>query len=280
MRCPPKRIKPTEGATGVAVDGSDNIVLVAASALPVNFGDGPIGGAGYLDYAYVAKFSKSGAYQWGQTLGGFAARVAVDSGGNVIAAARFYSAGGYYRFRVRRYDPSGSQLWNLEYGLTGAVPSWSHAVASGAGNTVYVAGGNYGGSYDAFVFALAPDGSAQWSKAFGQPGDQLPTHLAVDAGGNVLVTGRFQGTVDFGNGCPVTSAGGDDLFVAKYGPSGTALWARRFGAAGNEAGSGIAVEPNGKALAVGTFDGTFPLDGLPPLVSKGGADAFLVTLSP
>jgi hypothetical protein len=42
-------------------------------------------------------------------------------------------------------------------------------------------------------------------------------HVAADASGNVLVTGRFERTVDFGGG-PLTSTGGDDVFLLKLHP--------------------------------------------------------------
>jgi hypothetical protein len=41
--------------------------------------------------------------------------------------------------------------------------------------------------------------------------------IAVDATGNSVVTGRFFQTVDFG-GDAMTSAGGADIFLVKYGP--------------------------------------------------------------
>jgi hypothetical protein len=52
--------------------------------------------------------------------------------------------------------------------------------------------------------------------------------VAVDGAGNVLLTGDFDGTVDFGGG-PLTSAGSDDIFVAKLDAQGNHLWSKRFG---------------------------------------------------
>ncbi len=48
-----------------------------------------------------------------------------------------------------------------------------------------------------------------WSQSFGGTQDEIGYAIAVDGADNVLVTGQFQGTVDFGGG-PLTSAGGAD----------------------------------------------------------------------
>jgi hypothetical protein len=62
-----------------------------------------------------------------------------------------------------------------------------------------------------------------WSKSFGNAGFDVATATAIDSAGNVVVTGYFQGTVDFGGG-PLTTAGEDDIFVAKLDSSGNHLW--------------------------------------------------------
>ncbi|MGK3994171.1 hypothetical protein [Sorangium sp. So ce1024] len=55
-----------------------------------------------------------------------------------------------------------------------------------------------------------------------------PLGLAVDARGNILVAGYFEGTVDFGGG-PLVSSGNLDAFVLKLDALGNHLWSRRFG---------------------------------------------------
>jgi hypothetical protein len=72
-------------------------------------------------------------------------------------------------------------------------------------------------------------------------GDSFTQATAVDANGNVFVTGFFSGTLTFGT-TVLTSAGQEDIFVAKYVPStGTWAWAQRGGGTGSDFGSGIAV---------------------------------------
>jgi hypothetical protein len=54
-----------------------------------------------------------------------------------------------------------------------------------------------------------------WSQRFGDASDQLARGVAVNGSGNIVVTGAFTGTVDFGGGT-LESAGYFDIFVAKF----------------------------------------------------------------
>jgi hypothetical protein len=68
---------------------------------------------------------------------------------------------------------------------------------------------------------------------------------ALNATGQVFVTGHFTGSVTFGS-TTLTSAGGNDLFVAKWVPgngtgTGSWAWAQRGGGTGDDEGLGIAV---------------------------------------
>lgn len=72
-------------------------------------------------------------------------------------------------------------------------------------------------------------------------GDSFTQATAVDASGNVFVVGSFSGTLTFGT-TVLTSAGVDDIFVAKYVPgTGTWAWAQRGGGTGSDFGTGIAL---------------------------------------
>ena len=57
-----------------------------------------------------------------------------------------------------------------------------------------------------------------WSQRFGDTNDQYGYSGAFDPSGNVAMTGYFDGTVDFGGGT-LTSAGSDDIFLVKFGPT-------------------------------------------------------------
>ena len=76
---------------------------------------------------------------------------------------------------------------------------------------------------------------------------------------------------------PLTSAGGDDGFVAKYALDGSVAWARRFGGSGVDGVSSVAVDPAGQFLYVtGGFKSSADLtgDGVPDVTPQGQTDAF------
>ncbi|WP_437876759.1 hypothetical protein [Sorangium sp. So ce513] len=95
---------------------------------------------------------------------------------------------------------------------------------------------------------------AAWARGFGGPGIDSASSIASDAAGNYYVIGSFEGTVDFGAG-PLTSAGGEDIFLLKLDPSGTLIWSKRFGTVHREVGDAVTVDGNGDVLLAGRYDG-------------------------
>lgn len=126
----------------------------------------------------------------------------------------------------------------------------------------------------------ANEGGTQiWSKALGGSGYDSADAVAVDASGNVFVTGQFWGSVGFGGGTLV-SAGSWDIFVAKYsGLTGAHLWSRRFGGAATEEGLGLAVDASGNVFVTGHYSSTAIDFGGGPLTNAGNTDIFLAKLS-
>lgn len=74
-----------------------------------------------------------------------------------------------------------------------------------------------GGGTDAFVMRLTNAGAYAWARRIGAGGNQYAVGAAVDSAGSLLVTGYFDGSIDFGLG-PLVSAGGLDLVVSKLAP--------------------------------------------------------------
>ena len=94
-----------------------------------------------------------------------------------------------------------------------------------------------------------------WVKKAGGTGSDVsvPSMIAVDGSGNSYVVGSFTGTALFG-GTTLTSTGVFDIFVAKYGTSGTLTWAKQAGGANNDFGYGITVDGTGNIYVTGLFN--------------------------
>jgi len=213
--------------------------------------------------------------------------IASDAEGNAFLAR---SAG-----ETLKFDPNGTLLWSRHFGSHIAVKGDTNVTVAGTftgtldlGVTTLTSGG---GS-DVYVVELDTNGDVLYASALGGPDDEVVSglavdgagnalvsgaglgtvkldangasvwkrdlygHVAVDSRGNVLVGGSFTGTLDFGGG-PLTSAGGEDIFVAKLDAAGNHVFSRRFGDAdATQRAEAIAVDPGDNVLVSGVFEGT------------------------
>jgi hypothetical protein len=124
-------------------------------------------------------------------------------------------------------------------------------------------------------------GALDWSKTFGGDGNQAGRAVAVDGAGNVVMVGRYDGSVDFGQGGPLTTNWWD-LFVAKFSADGTPLWRKGFGdsSALTENVQAVALDEAGNIVIAGAFDGSVNFNGtaLPSSGGIGKYDFFLAKL--
>ena len=141
------------------------------------------------------------------------------------------------------------------------------------------------GDNEIFVAKFDSGGNLLWAKRFGSASADYGSDIAVDAAGNVYVTGWFGGAVDFDPGAGVTtltSAGSDDVFVLKLSANGDLVWARRMGGPGDDDAYGIAADGNGNVFVSGEFTSTVDFDpgaGVLNLTAAGSWDVFVVKLN-
>ncbi len=104
--------------------------------------------------------------------------------------------------------------------------------------------------------------------------------IAVDASGNVYVSGSFIDTLQIaGEPIGLTSAGGRDMFVAKFDARGARQWVKRYGSTGDDLIFDMAVTSDGANVVVsGQFSGTVEF-GMNALTSKGHSDAVLIRIA-
>jgi len=181
--------------------------------------------------------------------------------------------------------------WSRRFGDLNSDTGSSVAV-DGAGNvllagrfdlTVDMGGGvlTSAGGHDIVLAKFDAAGNHLWSQRFGDANHQYPYDIAVDGAGNVLLTGRFEGSVDFGGGPLTTSGVGDyDIFVAKFDPSGAHLWSQRFGDASAQLGNCIASDGTGQVIVAGEFEGSVTFGGQNFGRGIGAKGLFLVKFDP
>ncbi len=275
--------------------------------------------------AFVTKLNSTGSgLIYSTYLGGMfsdqGSGIAVDADGNAyvtgttgsydfpttpLAFQRTSDFNSAYSAFVTKLNPSGSVLvystylggtYNQGFGI--AVDTGGNAYVTGEANHIFPTTpgafktSNIDFGTDAFVTKLNPIGSGLVYSTFlgGRNGSETGYGIAVDAGGNIYVTG-VTSSIDF----PVTpgafqtaSGGNDDAFVTKLNPAGGGstdlIYSTYLGGSGFENGLGIAVDssPSPNAYVTGYTDSpNFPTTtGAFQTTSGGGEDAFVTKLNP
>ena len=257
-------------ANAVAIDSQNNIIVVGSFNGTVDVSGGQNPGLGTLTSAanydiFVAKYDSANppnlvwAKRFGGNGGDMGIAVALDRNQNIFLAARILStdatfdsitlsSAGSYDVALAKLSSSGTVLWAKRWGGAGNDSVYGLAVDP-AGNAIITGQfwgvSNFGGGSrtntdpanlypDIFLAKYSGgDGSYRWDKCFGGTSYDGGYGVTVDpTTTNVVVTGTFVGTVDFGGGGISAGIGGVTMFLAGYDPSGNYLWARAFGGDG------------------------------------------------
>ncbi len=303
-----------ESASAVAID-DEGAIFVAGyfRGASTNLGGGSLANAGTANAsdAFVAKYSSTGQHLWSSRFGGqpdgdFATGIAVDPSGDVIAAGVFVGPdvdfgggalsstwGGSDTFVVKLAGSDGTNIWAKNV-KNGGYDQAKGVAVDGSGN-VFVVGefnGNadFGaglpyvtsvGHSDVYLAKYSASGAYVWAKTFGDLKAEVSGGVAVDGGGNVAITGRFMGTVNFGGGPLTARPNAGDVFVARFTGTGAHVWSKRAGDTAINYGNGIATDAAGNVVVTGAFNGTIDFGG-GPLASAPWyvADIFVAEYSP
>jgi hypothetical protein len=107
--------------------------------------------------------------------------------------------------------------------------------------------------------------SLEWTKLLGSTSGEDGQDVAVDSFGNIYITGGTDGNLG-----GETNAGGIDMFLGKYDPSGRLLWVKLLGTASHEYSFGVTVDINDNIYVTGNTNGNLGGE-----INAGGADMFL-----
>jgi hypothetical protein len=241
---------------GMARDSSGNIYVTGFSSgnlqtsLTTLFGSRP----GSSGAAFIIKYNSSGSALWGTWLDG----PAFDQGGAIEVDA----SGNIYVTGVSAGDLQASLST-----LMGAKPG---AATNGG-----------------FVIKYNSAGTALWGNWIDGSGTEGTHAIAVDASGNVYVSGVSNGDlqaslVTLMGAKPGAATNGG--FVIKYSSSGTALWGKWIDGSGDDRGFGIAVDSLGNAYVTGLAGAELQSSLVtvlgPKQTTAVNNDAFLIKYSP
>lgn len=256
-------------------------------------------------FCFLSKLSIAQApdWLWARVAGGNsyneATSIATDDLGNSYVAGYYniYAydlphASGPDIFFVK-YNPSGNIIWTRALSSTGTDRVFS--IATDKLGHFYIFGCFSGpqiticsdiltnltvNKFDLFVAKYDTAGNCIWTRHAGGTDEDTPTGMAVDSLGNCFVTGYFESpTISFGTKT-LTNTGVVDLFIAKYAPDGTELWAKSASGTSNELSKSVAVDKFGNSYITGDFNSdSISFDGL-LLTKTGNQDMFVIKYAP
>lgn len=183
----------------------------------------PMTGQGEISHTWIARYSGEGIQKWIVPLGSAENTgcndIAIDPQGNIYLVGYTEgimgekNAGGKDAW-VAKYNSSGIQQWVKQLGSSDDEESTG--VAIDLEGNIYLAGFTFGdmdgtnaGESDAWVAKYSPDGSQDWIKQIGTPGEDGCNAIALDSHNNIYITGYTDGAMDGDN------AGHYDAWLAK-----------------------------------------------------------------
>lgn len=173
---------------------------------------------GYVDTAWIRYYCSD------FSPGYYGAIASVTDNQNNIYVAGYYGKSNDIDFYIRAYDSSGRLIWfNLYDGIAKRNDCITALAVDDQGN-VYVTGFSLGldTDYDFVVIKYDASGKEQWVRRYDASGTDESTDIAVDAKGNVYVTGVSRGATTY-----------DDFLTIKYDSNGILQWANRYNGPGN-----------------------------------------------
>lgn len=180
-------------------------------------------------------------------------------------------------------------LWSKRFGSS--TPDYVSGIGTDYVGNSYICGSFNGGTLtigsstmisagynDMFVAKLDSNGTPLWASSAGGSQPETAVSIAVDSAGFSYVTGNYSSSMITFGGTTLLNNGYYDVYVVKYSPSGTVVWARNFGGSDDDKAGGIATDANGNVYFTGSFSGT-AVFGNTTLISNGYKDIYLAKLN-
>lgn len=231
-------------ASAIAVDNAGNVYITGRS----------FGSSSFTDYTTI-KYDANGNELWVARYNGpangydHANALALDALGNVYVTGGSQNFNFFEDYATIKYNAAGVQQWAARYNGPADRFDIASAIAVHNDDNVYITGQSedFGGNSDYATIKYNATGVQQWLARYNGPGNlfDFATSLALDAAGNVYVTGGSWGSGTF-----------DDYATIKYNATGVQQWVARYDAAsGSDTPLDIALDGNGNVYVTGRSHG-------------------------
>ncbi|MCX6647664.1 MAG: hypothetical protein NTY09_15075 [bacterium] len=273
----------------------------------------------------IARYNPDGTLAWAKSAGGSGEGITTLSDNSTVVTGWFIDSAtfgpgepnetiltsdGSWDIFIARYGPDGTLAWAKRAGGA-TLDDWcsesGYGITTLSDNSAVVTGmfngsATFGpgepnetilaaaGESDIFIARYNPDGTLAWAKsAEGASGYDWGKGITTLSDNSTVVTGWFIDSATFGPGEPnetiLTSAGGDDIFIARYNPDGTLAWAKRAGGASDyDRGQGITTLSDNSTVVTGYFEGSATFGPGEPnetiLTAAGSDDIFIARYNP
>jgi hypothetical protein len=270
----------SDGANAVVAAPDGGWVVGGSFSQTVEFQDITLKSRGGTD-AMLVKLAANGDVEWVRQFGGHyndtISHLAIDVRGNVYVQGVFRDiadwggkpltahGGSDNDIILGKYDANGDHVWSQNFGnafndVAGGLaidPAGNISMVGSFDKSVSFGDGDDHtslGEADAFVARYTTNGKLLWARTYGADREDIAFGVAVDAAGNTVTAGWFQGSVDLGTGKgPLASQGNKDVFALKLDPSGGLVWAQRWGDRDHDQARAVAVDNKGAAIVVGIY---------------------------
>lgn len=192
-----------------------------------------------------------------------------------------FAAIGFFCFLGKKsYSQTPTWVWAKSSVNKGNNDATNSVVAVDASGNIYMAGffscktitfdsitlTNLGEN-NIFLIKYDAGGNVLWAKSAGGKYYDEANAIAVDASGNIYLTGKVDSPAIFGS---LTLASGS-VFLAKYDANGNVLWAKSTGTKRTDIANTVKVDASGNVYIAGLFASNPIIFGSTTLTNQGGS---------
>lgn len=288
---------------GIATDPAGNVYVAGKYEMNANFSGTILPDQGNHDI-YIAKYTAAGSLEWirtaGGTLGDYAQALYCD-GTSLYISGEIEGYGNVITFEnssvtltcigdndlfLAKYDLAGNLLWAKSEG--GNYSDKALGITADASGNVYICGYfkddiNFGGTApltgagdrDIYLAKYDSNGNFLWVRNAGSAGRDEAKSVICDQAGNIYITGMHTGSITFGSTTLNSPNGYVNMFLVKYAPDGSVIWAKTAGSDYDDVGWSMTVDASGFIYITGEYNAYAIWDALPPLTTSGSAEIFV-----